>query len=172
LRDSPEHRLGYPFDKWPLRTFSPPKKRTQEQRDRLAFIRYARKNPDKADKLYREIKSPSKRVRAISETGAAMLYVQQVVLGNPGISPGEIAQHLKDHIAGAEAASQLAAIGETLAAIGIKTAIEEVLLQEAQAIALANEDVDPCLHVDARTMREITGRALPLSLVVSFGLQY
>jgi hypothetical protein len=145
---------------------SPPlKKRTQDHRDRVAFIRYARKNPDIADKLYRAIKSHSKRVRAISETGAAMLYVQQGVLGNPGISPGEIAQHLKDHIAGAGPASQLAAIGRALEIIGIETAIEEVLLQEAQAIAFANEDVDPCLHVDARTMREITGRALPLRVV-------
>ena len=46
----------------------------------------------------------------------------------------------------------MAAIGETLAAIGIKTAIEEVLLQEAQAIAFANEDVDPLYSVLANAV--------------------
>jgi hypothetical protein len=95
---------------------------------------------------------------------AAMLYVQQHVLGNPGQSPDEHAQWLRDAIAGAAPGSPLAMIGETLARIGVEAAIEEVLLQEAQAVEYANQDVDPCLSVDARTMREVTGRALPLRL--------
>ncbi|SHI04337.1 hypothetical protein [Bradyrhizobium erythrophlei] len=97
--------------------------------------------------------------------GAAMLYVQQQVLGNPMLSPAQHAQWLREDIAGAEPGSELAAIGETLARFGIEAAIEEVLLQEAQSIQFMNEDVLPCEPIDARTMREITGRALPLRAV-------
>jgi hypothetical protein len=145
---------------------SPPKKRrTQDHRDRVAFIRYARKNPDDADKLYREIKRHLKRVRAIKDAianampGTAMLYVQQLVLGNPGHSPDEHAQWLKDAIAGAEPDSPMAAIGRALETIGIEAAIEEVLLQEAQSIQFMNEDCLPDEPVTARVLREITGRA-------------
>jgi hypothetical protein len=98
-------------------------------------------------------------------TGAAMLYVQQRVLGNPHISPDEHARWLKDAIAGAEPGSHLAMIGETLEPIGVEQAIEEVLLQEAQSFQFMNEDCLPDEPITARTMREVTGRALPLSLV-------
>jgi hypothetical protein len=101
---------------------------------------------------------------AAKETEAtALLYVQAIVLSSPDKSRAEHAQWLNDVIAGAEPGSSMALNGEALTAFGgIEKAIEEVLLQEAQAEAFANEDVDPCLHVDARTMREITGEPLRL----------
>lgn len=102
---------------------------------------------------------------AATDEGAAMLYVQQIVLGNPGRSPDEHARWLKDAIAGAAPGSPLAPIGETLTRIGVETAIEEVILQEAQSIQFTNEDCLPDEPVTARILREVTGSAPPLRSV-------
>jgi hypothetical protein len=145
----------------PTRTPTRPR-RTQDQRDCAAFKRYIRKNPDAADKLYREIKRRLKHVRGIiadAVPATVMLYVQGIVLGNPDRSPYEHAQWFKDAIASAAPGSPMAAIGRALESIGIEAAIEEVLLQEAQSIQFMNEDCLPDEPITARVWREYTGSA-------------
>ncbi len=107
----------------------------------------------------------TEHILTTEQRGAAMLYVQQTVLGNPDQTPDEHARWLEGAIADAAPGSSLAEIGETLARIGVEAAIEEVMLQEAQSIQFMNEDCLPDGPIDARTLRAVIGSAPPLRVV-------